>query len=176
MKKKITWMDGEEERSLELDNTFTWAVYYKERFGRDIVSDIVPILNTIIKGFFALFSSVDIEKINKAVTSKQKNKSDTDRAAAVFEEIMQNVDPDDITGVIIEASMMESVTLLQIMWALAKCADDNVDDFIEWTKTTSGMTPDVLIWSVYELVIKGWMTENPLVKRLLKMMKEPAKK
>lgn len=176
MKKKIKWMDGEEERTLELDNTFTWMVYYKEAFGRDIVPDLAPIMTSIIKGFFAVFSAVDIEKIVKAATTKQKGKSETERAAAIMEEIMQKVDPDDLIGVVYEATAIESMTFLQIMWALAKCADESVGDFIEWTRTTSGMAPDMLVSEVFDLVLKGWVTENPLVKRLLKTVTEPTKK
>lgn len=176
MRKQIKWMDGEEERALILDNTFTWMVYYKEAFGRDIVPDLAPILNSVIKAFFAVFSAVDVNKVVKIATSKQKNKTEADRTSAIMNEVVQKVDPDDITGVIIEATAIESVTFLQIMWALAKCADDSIDEFFEWTKTTSGMTPDFLVSEVFDLVLKGWITENPLVKRLLEETTEPKKK
>lgn len=176
MRKQIKWMDGEEERALILDNTFTWMVYYKEAFGRDIVPDLAPILNSVIKAFFAVFSAVDVNKVIKIATSKQKNKTEADRTSAIMNEVVQKVDPDDITGVIIEATAIESVTFLQIMWALAKCADDSIDEFFEWTKTTSGMTPDFLVSEVFDLVLKGWITENPLVKRLLEETTEPKKK
>lgn len=180
MRKQIKWMDGEEERALVLDNTFTWMVYYKEAFGRDIVPDLAPILNSVIKAFFAVFSAVDIDKVVKIAISKQKDKkkdkTEADRTSAIMNEIVQKVDPDDITEVIIEATAIESVTFLQIMWALAKCADDSIDEFFEWTKTTSGMTPDFLVSEVFDLVLKGWITENPLVKRLLEETKEPKKK
>lgn len=176
MRKQIKWMDGEEERALILDNTFTWMVYYKEAFGRDIVPDLAPILNSVIKAFFAVFSAVDVDKVVKIATSKQKNKTEADRTSAIMNEVLQKVDPDDITGVIIEATAIESVTFLQIMWALAKCADDSIDEFFEWTKTTSGMTPDFLVSEVFDLVLKGWITENPLVKRLLEETTEPKKK
>lgn len=176
MRKQIKWMDGEEERALVLDNTFTWMVYYKEAFGRDIVPDLAPILNSVIKAFFAVFSAVDVDKVVKIATSKQKNKTEADRTSAIMNEVLQKVDPDDITGVIIEATAIESVTFLQIMWALAKCADDSIDEFFEWTKTTSGMTPDFLVSEVFDLVLKGWITENPLVKRLLEETTEPKKK
>lgn len=176
MRKQIKWMDGEDERALVLDNTFTWMVYYKEAFGRDIVPDLAPILNSVIKAFFAVFSAVDVDKVVKIATSKQKNKTEADRTSAIMNEVMQKVDPDDITGVIIEATAIESVTFLQIMWALAKCADDSIDEFFEWTKTTSGMTPDFLVSEVFDLVLKGWITENPLVKRLLEETTEPKKK
>lgn len=176
MRKQIKWMDGEEERALVLDNTFTWMVYYKESFGRDIVPDLAPILNSVIKAFFAVFSAVDVDKVVKIATSKQKNKTEADRTSAIMNEVVHKVDPDDITGVIIEATAIESVTFLQIMWALAKCADDSIDEFFEWTKTTSGMTPDFLVSEVFDLVLKGWITENPLVKRLLEETTEPKKK
>ena len=176
MRKQIKWMDGEEEHALVLDNTFTWMVYYKEAFGRDIVPDLAPILNSVIKAFFAVFSAVDVDKVVKIATSKQKNKTEADRTSAIMNEVVQKVDPDDITGVIIEATAIESVTFLQIMWALAKCADDSIDEFFEWTKTTSGMTPDFLVSEVFDLVLKGWITENPLVKRLLEETTEPKKK
>lgn len=176
MRKQIKWMDGEEERALVLDNTFTWMVYYKEAFGRDIVPDLAPILNSVIKAFFAVFSAVDVNKVVKIATSKQKNQTEADRTSAIMNEVVQKVDPDDITGVIIEATAIESVTFLQIMWALAKCADDSIDEFFEWTKTTSGMTPDFLVSEVFDLVLKGWITENPLAKRLLEETMEPKKK
>lgn len=180
MRKQIKWMDGEEERALVLDNTFTWMVYYKEAFGRDIVPDLAPILNSVIKAFFAVFSAVDIDKVVKIAISKQKDKkkdkTEAYRTSAIMNEIVQKVDPDDITEVIIEATAIESVTFLQIMWALAKCADDSIDEFFEWTKTTSGMTPDLLVSEVFDLVLKGWITENPLVKRLLEETTELKKK
>ena len=174
MRRTIEWFDGDEKRAIELDNTFTWTIYYKETFGHDIVPDLAPIINTVIRSVGELLTSVDLSSITKIANSKQK---DSAKGAAIMDELAKKIDPDALTANFLDASAIESVTVAQIAWAMAKTADDETPGFIPWSLDQRGLTTPVMLPAVFGLVTEGWFTEkSPLLGGLRAMMTEPTKK
>ena len=147
MKKTIKWKSNGEERTLVLDNTHTWMLYYQEQFERDIVPDLVPVLNAAIEAFFSVLKQVDIVKVSKMPK---------ERAA---KEIFDKVDPEALRDAIIEASAIDATTLLRITWALAKTADEDIpDDLITWSRSLEDLTLDTIAGEVFALVFKAMLS------------------
>ena len=173
MRKTIEWFDGETKHALELDNTVTWMIYYKETFGHDIVPDLAPIINTVIRSVGELLTSLDIPNITKIANSKQK---DSAKGAAIMDELAKKIDPDALAAIVFDASAIESVTVAQIAWAMAKTADDATAGFIPWSLEQRGLTTPVMLPAVFSLVTEGWFTEkSPLLEGLRAMLAEPNK-
>ena len=141
MEKKVKL---ESKNSILLDNNVGWLFIYKDQFGRDIVPSLVPVLNAGIDLVFGIYKELGGE------ISREK--------------IMQ-IDPAALTDAIYAASGIEAVDLLNIVWALAKNADDDIPEPREWVRQFDTFPLDVIAPAVFELVFKSMVSTKNL-KRL----------
>lgn len=141
MEKKVK-LDSK--NSILLDNNVGWLFIYKDQFGRDIVPSLVPVLNACIDLVFGIYKELGGE------ISREK--------------IMQ-IDPAALTDAIYAASGIEAVDLLNIVWALAKNADDEIPEPREWVRQFDTFPLDVIAPAVFELVFKSMVSTKNL-KRL----------
>lgn len=141
MEKKVK-LDSK--NSILLDNNVGWLFIYKDQFGRDIVPSLVPVLNAGIDLVFGIYKELGGE------ISREK--------------IMQ-IDPAALTDAIYAASGIEAVDLLNIVWALAKNADDEIPEPREWVRQFDTFPLDVIAPVVFELVFKSMVSTKNL-KRL----------
>ena len=141
MEKKVK-LDSK--NSILLDNNVGWLFIYKDQFGRDIVPSLVPVLNAGIDLVFGIYKELGGE------ISREK--------------IMQ-IDPAALTDAIYAASGIEAVDLLNIVWALAKNADDEIQEPREWVRQFDTFPLDVIAPAVFELVFKSMVSTKNL-KRL----------
>ena len=141
MEKKVK-LDSK--NSILLDNNVGWLFIYKDQFGRDIVPSLVPVLNAGIDLVFGIYKELGGE------ISREK--------------IMQ-IDPAALTDAIYAASGIEAVDLLNIVWALAKNADDEIPEPREWVRQFDTFPLDVIAPAVFELVFKSMVSTKNL-KRL----------
>ena len=141
MEKKVK-LDSK--NSILLDNNVGWLFIYKDQFGRDIVPSLVPVLNAGIDLVFGIYKELGGE------ISREK--------------IMQ-IDPAALTDAIYAAAGIEAVDLLNIVWALAKNADDEIQEPSEWVRQFDTFPLDVIAPAVFELVFKSMVSTKNL-KRL----------
>lgn len=141
MEKKVK-LDSK--NSILLDNNVGWLFIYKDQFGRDIVPSLVPVLNAGIDLVFGIYKELGGE------ISREK--------------IMQ-IDPAALTDAIYAAAGIEAVDLLNIVWALAKNADDEIPEPREWVRQFDTFPLDVIAPAVFELVFKSMVSTKNL-KRL----------
>ena len=93
--------------SLKLNNNVGWLFIYKDQFGRDIVPTLVPVLNAGIDLVFGIYKETG-GKFTK-------------------DSIMQ-IDTDALTDALIQATAIEATDLINITWALAKNADEDIPE------------------------------------------------
>lgn len=141
MEKKIK-LDGK--TSITLNNNVGWLFLYKDQFGRDIVPTLVPVLNAGIDLVFGVYKETG-GKISK--------------------DSIMSIDTDALTDAIYNAAAIEAVDLLNIVWALAKNADDEIPEPREWFRQFETFPVDVVAPAVFELVFKGMVSTKNL-KRL----------
>lgn len=141
MEKKIK-LDGK--TSIILNNNVGWLFLYKDQFGRDIVPTLVPVLNAGIDLVFGVYKETG-GKISK--------------------DTIMSIDTDALTDAIYNAAAIEAVDLLNIVWALAKNADDEIPEPREWFRQFDAFPVDVVAPAVFELVFKGMVSTKNL-KRL----------
>lgn len=125
---------------LTLSNNAGWLYEYREQFGHDIVPDIMPIVSAILKALKEL--------------SNQNGKPIT--------EVIKGLDGDVIEDALIELASLQSVDLINIIWAMAKCADDDIDEPRIWIRQFETFPLDVIVPKVWNLILEGFVSSKNL--------------
>lgn len=125
---------------LTLSNNAGWLYEYREQFGHDIVPDIMPIISAVFKALKEL--------------STQNGKPVT--------EVIKSLDGDVIEDALIELAGLQSVDLINIVWAMAKCADDEIDEPRKWIRQFETFPLDVIVPKVWSLVLEGFVSSKNL--------------
>ena len=122
---------------------------YRDQFGKDIVPALMPILASLMEGVSTIIS----ESGNNEVTM-------ADIADAVQGRSMD---------VLLPMFQVEFVdTIVNVTWAMAKAADENIEPPKRWVRQFEEFPLDVVVPAVYELVLKGFVSSKNL-KRLKKV-------
>ena len=123
--------------SITLDNNVSWMLAYRDQFGRDIVPLLIPALNT---------------GINLAISVAKTTEGGFSR------ETIAKLDSTEITDAIYNLAGMEMTDIINIIWAMAKTADEEIEEPRVWVRQFNVFPLDVLAPAVVELAIKGLMT------------------
>ena len=134
-------------KSVKLNNRVSWAIVYRDQFGRDIIPTIKPL--------FA--SALDIISGIINETGKTDDIELTDLAKLA--------DGDSLLNAAIHLGGFEFTDLICITWALAKCADEDIPEPREWIKEFETFPVDVVAPEVFSLIFKGVVSSKNL-KRL----------
>ena len=134
-------------KSVRLNNNVSWAIVYRDQFGRDIIPTIMPL--------FA--SALDIISGIINETGKTDDIELTDLAKLA--------DGDSLLNAVIHLGGFEFTDLICITWALAKCADEDIPEPREWIKQFETFPVDVVAPEVFSLIFKGVVSSKNL-KRL----------
>lgn len=134
-------------KSVKLNNRVSWAIVYRDQFGRDIIPTIMPL--------FA--SALDIISGIINETGKTDDIELTDLAKLA--------DGDSLLNAAIHLGGFEFTDLICITWALAKCADEDIPEPREWIKQFETFPVDVVAPEVFSLILNGVVSSKNL-KRL----------
>ena len=135
-------------KEVKLSNNVAWTMEYRDQFGKDIVPALMPILASLMEGVSTIIS----ESGNNEVTM-------ADIADAVQGRSMD---------VLLPMFQVEFVdTIINVTWAMAKAADENIEPPKRWVRQFEEFPLDVIVPAVYELVLKGFVSSKNL-KRLKK--------
>ena len=137
--------------TIKLSNNIGWMLAYRDQFGRDIVPVLTPVLAAVL--------DVAVE-VNKVAQGQNV-------APAT---LMQSMDTDTLRDAIFEMSGLEFVDFINIVWAMAKAADEDIDDPREWVKQFDSFPLDVIGPEVFTLIAKGVVSSKNL-KRLESLKK-----
>ena len=140
MKKTITIDEGQE---ITLSNNVGWLFIYRDQFGRDIVPTIVPGLNAGIELIFAIYKATD---------------------GNLTKEVLKSLDADEITSALWSASGIEAVDLLNIIWAMAKNADDGTPEPRKFFAQFETFPLDTIFPAAFELLCTGLISGKNLTR------------
>lgn len=125
------------ESSLTISNNLSWAMAYKDQFGHDIVPDIMPLISALTK----LMS----EMIGKDIA-----------------DAIKNIDPDMLNDALVELCALQFVDFINLVWAMAKANDDNIEPPEVWIRQFDEFPVDVIGPAVFELLTKGLISSKNL--------------
>ena len=130
--------------AVRLDNNVGWMFIYRDQFGRDIVPALIPLLNAGIDLALGIYKQT---------------------GGKMSRDVLMSIDADALTDAMIQVSGIEAVDLLQIVWALAKNADESIDEPRVWFRQFDTFPVDIIAPAVFDLVFKGMVSTKNL-KRL----------
>lgn len=134
-------------KSVKLNNNISWAIAYRDQFGRDIIPALMPML----AGALDIFAGLVAE------TGKANEISVSDLAKLA--------DGDALINAVIHIGGFEFVDFINITWALAKCADEDIPEPREWVEQFDSFPLDIVAPEVIKLIFKGVISSKNL-KRL----------
>lgn len=134
------------DKELTLSNSLAWAMIYKDQFGHDIVPDIMPIVSAITKLFGELGKH-----------------SGQDMA-----EMLKNLDGDVLQSVMIELCAVQFTDFVNLVWAMAKANDDDIETPEKWVRQFDQFPLDIIAPAVVELLTKGLISSKNLKSLRLK--------
>ena len=121
------------EQSIILDNNSSWFLIYRNQFNNDILPTVMPVISTVLK-------------MITDVIAEAKTDDGID---------ITKIDGDVIDNALIELSALEFTDAIHIIWSLAKTANDDIPEPIEWLKRFDNFPIDVIIPVAFELIAKG---------------------
>ena len=139
-------------QEVRLNNNVAWTMEYRDQFGKDIVPALMPVLASMIEGVSTVISDTGKSEITV-----------TDLADALQGRTME---------ILLPMFQVEFVdTIINVTWAMAKAADENILPPKQWVKQFDEFPLDVVGPAVYDLVLKGFVSSKNL-KRLKKIGKD----
>jgi hypothetical protein len=131
---------------VKLNNNVAWTMEYRDQFGKDIVPALMPVLASIIEGASAMLGEADNGEIDvRAIASAFEGRS---------------------MEVLLPLFQVEFVdVIINVTWAMAKCADETIDPPKKWVKQFDVFPLDTVLPAVYDVVVKGFVSSKNL-KRL----------
>ena len=140
------------DKSVKLNNNIAWTMFYRDQFGRDVVQDHVPVLATITETLAAIIPDADAD------------------GNVTVQDILESVEGRTLDLMLPLMSTEIMTTITNVLWAMAKAADEDIDPPREWVRQFDEFPLDVIIPTVYEMAMKGFISSKNW-KRLEKMIK-----
>lgn len=137
-----------EEQEVTLSNNVGWLLVYKDQFGQDIVPSLIPILNAGIDLVYSIYTTTG-GKLDKDTIAK--------------------LDTDVIEAAIYKLAGFEMVDFLNVVWAMAKNADDKIPEPKKWLNQFEVFPMDLMVPAVFDLLYKG-MVSSKNSKRLQELI------
>ena len=125
-----------DEKQLVISNNLAWATIYKDQFGHDIVPDIMPIMAAILK----------------LLQEFQGDKKD----------FIKDIDPEKLEEALFELCSLQFTDFINLVWALSKAYDDNIDPPGKWVRQFDEFPVDVIAPAVLEVLLKGLVSSKNL--------------
>lgn len=131
-----------EDTTLKVSNNVSWLFAYRSQFGKDIFPVLVPAINAGIEIFKEIMEQVGDDGLTV--------------------EAIKRIPTEDLQDAVLELSGLEMVDLVQIVWAMAKAADDTIAPPEVWLKQFEVFPLDVILPEVVGLAAKGLISSKNL--------------
>lgn len=138
------------EQSVTLNSAAGWLFVYREQFGHDILPDIMPMLEGLLTAAINTLKNAEGNKLT-----------------------IEAVDNDVLTDFFINISGLEAVSILQIVWSMAKNADDDTAPPEIWLNQFDVFPFDLIMPKVFRMIIDSSVSSKN-ARRLLDLVKETA--
>lgn len=132
----------DKDHELTLSNNAGWLYEYRDQFGHDITPDIMPLISAIMR----------------VITEVAPHINDTDD---IFK-LIKTTPPELFQEAIFELAGWQVTDLINIVWALAKCADDEIEEPRKWIRQFDAFPFDIIVPEVWDMVLKGFITSKNL--------------
>lgn len=132
------------DKEVRLNNNVGWAMIYRDQFGRDILQTLTP-----------MFASA-LDVIGGIISETGKTKS------FGMEDLLAVMDGDSLLDALAHIGTFEFVDVINLTWALAKTADEDLPDPKVWVREFDTFPIDVIAPEVFGLLIGGLVSSKNL--------------
>lgn len=143
------------DKEVRLNNNVAWTMEYRDQFNKDIVPAVLPVIASILEAVATIAADVEKDEDGKIAVS------------ALGEAIQGRAI--DIMLPLFQVEFVD--VIIDVTWAMAKAADENIDPPTKWVRQFDEFPLDVIVPAVGELLIKGFVSSKN-VKRLESLPKE----
>lgn len=135
--------------SIRVSNNIEWALIYKDQFGRDVLPMLIPVANTFIE------LAVSVMKSTGGKALDMKNAGET----------IKDLDISDIQSALYSLAGLEFTDILNITWAMAKAADETIEEPRVWVRSLTSFPVDAILPIIFDMNIQ-FLTTTKNYKRL----------
>ena len=148
------------DKEVKISNNVAWTMEYRDQFNKDVLEAIMPIATSLIETITTIINEsgtggeIDVKSVSAALEGKSF----------------------DITLPLTQLGFTDSI--VNVLWAMAKAADDSIDPPKKWVRQFDEFPLDVIVPEVGGMILKGFASSKNL-ERLSKMgksLKQPEKK
>lgn len=125
--------------SLKLSNNAAWLMEYQTQFGQDILETLEPAIMALVGLFAPVY---DLAKEQGVPAG----------------DIIRSIDPDVLRDAIIDVSGLGAVDIINMIWAMAKAADEDIEEPRVWIKQFQIFPLDTIIPAAFMMAIQGLIT------------------
>lgn len=123
-----------ENQSIEINSSAGWLYEYRARFGHDILSDLMPVIEAVLTAAAELFNG--------------KSEVTQERLAEAFGD-------DSMIDAFIKLAGLEVVTVYNILWSMAKNANPSISEPREFFNGFEVMPMDIILPEIFEAIVKS---------------------
>lgn len=157
----IKTIEINEEQKFDVNSAAGWLFIYRSQFGHDILPDLLPMLEGITSAAINVVPQIDTKDGNVDLNT-----------------VLSKVDMSDVSELIYSFAGLESVTIINILWSMAKNADRSIETPETWINQFEVFPLDVIIPELFELVVKSCISSKNAksLQNLFKTTKKTTKK
>ena len=122
------------EKEVRLSNNVAWTMEYRDQFNKDIVPAIMPLLSTMTEAISSVVSEAGTDLTLQSLADAVQGRAN------------------------------DIVDLINVTWAMAKAADEDIDPPRKWIRQFDNFPLDVIGPAVFELVMKGFVSSKNLIR------------
>ena len=132
------------DQSIELNSSMGWLYVYQEQFGHDVLVVIMPAIEAGLNAAF------DVAQSSNPEVMKSGNVLD----------IFRGLDKDVFMDAMISLSGMQLSTFVNIAWAMAKNASDDIPEPRTWANGFEVFPMDIIMPEVLKLIVSSCVSKK----------------
>lgn len=129
---------------VKLSNNVAWTMEYRDQFGKDVVQDHVPMIASIVETIAGVVAEngteIDVASVLGSIEGR------------VF----------DLMLPLMQTEFMS--TIINITWAMAKAADEDIDPPKQWARQFDSFPVDVVAPVIYDMMLKCFVSSKNLTR------------
>lgn len=136
MKEIVTLENGQE---ITLDNNLVWLMEYQNQFGEDILPTLMPLIMSVadLLGSIAADRAIDLNDIT-------------------MQDALKVMKTEESMDAWLKLSAFNTTDIINMIWALAKAADDKIAPPKKWIRQfEDGFPLDIILPKAATLAAKG---------------------
>lgn len=135
--------------SIRVSNNIEWALIYKDQFGRDVLPMLIPVANTFIELAVSMMKSTDGKALEQGKIG----------------DAIKGIDVSDVQSALYSLAGLEFTDILNITWAMAKAANENIEEPRVWVRSLTSFPVDAVVPVIFDMNLQ-FLTTTKNYKRL----------